>query len=54
MANEIAQTLLSKRTHKVAGKGKSRVMQFGNGQVLVTVPREITRWKHISNGTLLR
>jgi hypothetical protein len=46
MANAIAQTLLAKRTHKVAGRGKSRAMQFGNGQILVTVPREIARWKH--------
>jgi len=29
-------------------------MQFKNGQILVTVPREIARWKHISKGTLLR
>ena len=36
MANAIAQTLLAKRTHKVAGRGKSRAMQFGNGQILVT------------------
>ena len=54
MANSITQTLPAKRIHKVAGRGKSRVMQFGNGQILVTVPREIARWKHISNGTLLR
>ena len=54
MANAIAQTLLAKRTHKVAGRDKSRAMQFGNGQILVTVPREIARWKHIGKGTLLR
>jgi len=48
MANAIAQTLLAKRTHKVAGRGRSRAMQFKNGQILVTVPREIARWKHIS------
>jgi len=54
MANEITQVLLSKRTHKIAGKGKSRAMQFGNGQILVTVPREIARWKRIGKGTLLR
>jgi len=53
MANAIAQTLLTKRTHKVAGRDKSRAMQFGNGQILVTVPREIARWKHISKGTML-
>ena len=54
MANAIAQTLLSKRTHKIVGRDKSRAMQFGNGQILVTVPREIARWKHIGKGTLLR
>jgi len=54
MTNEIAQVLLSKRTHKIAGRDKSRVMQFDNGQILATVPREIARWKHIGKGTLLR
>ena len=54
MANEIAQTLLLDRTHKVSDRGKSRAMQFKNGQILVTVPREIARWKHIGKGTLLR
>ena len=53
MANAIAQTLLAKCTHKIVGRDKSRAMQFGNGQILVTVPREIARWKHISKGTLL-
>jgi hypothetical protein len=54
MANAIAQTLLAKRTHKVAGRDKSRVIQFKNDQILVTAPREIERWKHIGKGTLLR
>jgi len=45
---------LQKRTHKIVGRDKSRAMQFGNGQILVTAPREIARWKHISKGTLLR
>ena len=54
MANAIAQTLLAKRTHKIVGRDKSRAMQFGNGQILVTVPREIARWKHMGKGTLLR
>jgi hypothetical protein len=43
MANAIAQTLLAKRTHKIVGRDKSRAMQFGNGQILITVPREIAR-----------
>jgi len=54
MANTIAQTILAKLTHKVAGRDKSRAMQFGNGQIIVTVPREIARRKHIGKGTLLR
>jgi len=54
MVNEIAQALLVKCKHKVADRGKSRAMQFKNGQILVTVPREIARWKHIGKGTLLR
>ena len=54
MANVIAQTLLAKRIHKVAGRGRSRVMQFKNGKILVTVPREIARWKYIGKCALLR
>ena len=41
IANPIAQTLLTKHTHKIVGRGKSRAMQFGNDQILATVPREI-------------
>jgi len=54
MANAIAQTLLAKRTHKIVGRDKSRAMQFGNDQILVTVSREIAMWKHIGKDTLLR
>ena len=54
IANAIAQTLLTKRTHKIVGRGKSRAMQFGNDQIIATVPREIARWKHIGKGILLR
>lgn len=43
----------SRRTHPVA-RDCSRVMQLSNGQFLVTVPREITRWKRIGKGTLVR
>jgi len=39
MANAIAQ-LLAKRTHKVSGRGKSRAMQFGNGQSLSQCPEK--------------
>jgi hypothetical protein len=38
MANAIAQTLLAKRTHKVAGRDKSRAMQFKNGRYLSQCP----------------
>ena len=29
-------------------------MRLGNGQLLATVPREISRWKHIEKGTVLK
>jgi len=45
MANAIAQTLLAKRTHKIVGRDKSRAMQFGNGQILVTVPQRNQKMK---------
>ncbi len=44
----------SRRTHKPVARDCSRVMRLSNGQFLVTVPREITRWKHIGKGTLLK
>jgi len=54
MTNEIAQTSFAKRTHKVEGKDKSRVLQFKNSQIIVTALRKITRWKQAGKGTLLR
>ncbi len=43
-----------KPQHRKIDKDHSRVMKLGNGQLLATVPREISRWKHIGKGTLLR
>ena len=43
-----------RRQHKVEARDKTRVIQLSNRQLLVTVPREIARWKHISKGTLLK
>lgn len=44
----------ARRVHKVVSKDHTRVMQLGNGQLLATVPRELSRWKNISKGTLLK
>ena len=43
-----------RRTHKVVLRSSTRVMQLSNKQLLVTVPREIARWKHINKGTLVK
>lgn len=44
----------ARRTHNVVSKDHTRVMQLSNGQFIVTIPREIARWKHIGKGTLLK
>jgi len=36
MANAIAQTLLAKRTHKVAGGGKSGAMQHEQNSIILS------------------
>ena len=43
-----------RRTHKVVSRSSTRVMQLSNKQLLVTVPREIARCKHINKGTLVK
>jgi hypothetical protein len=43
-----------RRVHKVVSRSSTRVIQLSNKQLLVTVPREITRWKNIRKGTLLK
>lgn len=32
----------------------TRVIKLGNGQFIVTIPRELCRWKHVNKGTLLK
>ena len=44
----------NKPQHRKIDKDHSRVMRLGNGQLMATVPREISRWKHIEKGTVLR
>ena len=44
----------ARRAHKVVSKGHTRVMRLSNGQLIVTIPREIARWKHIDKGALLK
>ena len=43
-----------RRQHKVESRDKTRVIQLSNKQLIVTIPRETTRWKHIVKGTLLK
>ncbi len=43
-----------RRSHKRGQKNESRAMKLSNGQLITTVPREISRWKHIDKATLLK
>ncbi|MDE1871192.1 MAG: hypothetical protein KGI06_03050 [Candidatus Micrarchaeota archaeon] len=43
-----------RRTYNVIAKHYTRVMRLSNGQFIVTIPRELTRWKNIGKGTLLK
>ena len=47
-------SLVKRRIHKVVAKDCTRAIQLGNGQFIVTIPRELCRWKHINKGTLLK
>lgn len=42
------------RTHFRGKKDESRVVLLKNGQYITTVPRELTRWKRIGKGSLLK
>ena len=53
MKNELVD-YRKRRQHKIESRGKTRVMQLSNKQMIVTIPREITRWKHIGKGTLVK
>lgn len=43
-----------RRTHTMVARDQTRVIQLSNKQLLVTVPREIARWKRVSKGSLLK
>ncbi len=43
-----------RRVHKRTGKDYTRVIQLSNSQLLVTIPKEIARWKHINKGTVVK
>ena len=47
-------TLVGQRIHKVVDRDHTRVIKLGNGQFIVTIPRELCRWKHVNKGTLLK
>lgn len=53
MENELGD-YRKRRQHKIESRDKTRVIQLSNKQLIVTIPREITRWKHIGKGSLLK
>lgn len=42
------------RKHKPTTHDKTRVMVFGNGQHVVTIPKHVAVWKGITKGTLVK
>lgn len=48
------QSFRAKRQHQHQARDLTRATQLGNGQYLTTIPREITRWKKISKGSVLK
>lgn len=48
------QDYRKRRTNKVESRDKTHVIQLSNQQLIVTIPREIARWKHIRKGTLVK
>lgn len=51
---ENLKSFRSKKQHQRLGSDQTRVMQLGNKQLLVTVPAEIARWKHIAKASVLK
>ena len=47
-------TLVVQRIHKVVDRDHTRVIKLGNWQFIITIPRELCRWKHVNKGTLLK
>jgi hypothetical protein len=44
----------AKRTHNVVSRSHSGVIQLSNGQLIITIQREIARRKRIEKATLLK
>lgn len=42
------------RQHKPTSHDRTRAMQLGNGQILITIPRLIASMKGIGKGTLVK
>jgi hypothetical protein len=42
------------KTHTKGKNGETVVMQLGNGQYLVTLPKHVAVWKEIHRGTTIR
>ena len=53
MENELIN-YRQRRVHKRVGRCFTRVIRLSNNQLLVTIPREIARWKHIGKGALVK
>ena len=51
---ETLQSFKAKKQHQHRAKDLTRAMQLGNGQYITTIPREITRWKKIAKGSMLK
>ncbi len=51
---ETLQSFKAKKQHQHRAKDLTRVMQLGNGQYITTIPRELTRWKKISKGSMMK
>jgi hypothetical protein len=43
-----------KRTHLRGKSNQSVVMQLGNGQYIITLPKNVASWKGIQKGSLLK
>lgn len=42
------------RTHKRGKSDQSVVMQLGNGQFIVTLPKYVASWKGIAKGAVIK
>lgn len=44
----------NKKQHQRLPGNRSRVMQLGNGQLIVTLPKQIAEWKRARKGSVIR